>query len=264
MADALFEVDGDRVRPTGFSRGPWSPDALHGGPVAALITRAVEAVPADQPMLMARLTVELMRPVPLDDLVLRTSVVRPGRKVQLIETTITAGGIEVVRAVALRVRVAELGSAHTGWDHHGWPDPDSVAQEERLARTRHGMVAYHSHGVDMRFVKGQFNDRGPSTVWMRLLVPVVEGEEPSPLQRVAAVADFGNGISNVLPWEQWLFINPDLTIGLSRPPQGDWIGLDAVTRISQVGVGQAESLLFDRLGTIGRATQSLLIDRVSR
>ncbi len=97
-------------------------------------------------------------------------------------------------------------------------------------------------------------------MWIRLLAPVVEGEEPSPLQRVAAAADFGNGVSRVLPWETHLFINPELTVQLLRPAEGAWICLDARSLIGEAGIGMAESALYDERGRIGAAAQSLLVD----
>ena len=97
-------------------------------------------------------------------------------------------------------------------------------------------------------------------MWFRLRVPVVEGEPVTPLMRVAAAADFGNGISRVLDWERHLFINPDLTVALHRYPEGEWVALAAVTRIEDQGVGQSESALYDGRGRIGRAIQSLLVD----
>ena len=68
-----------------------------------------------------------------------------------------------------------------------------------------------------------------------------DGEQPSGVQRAAAAADFGNGISWVLPFEQWIFLNPDLTLHLARPPVGEWIGLDAFTLPSDQGMAMAES-----------------------
>jgi hypothetical protein len=97
-------------------------------------------------------------------------------------------------------------------------------------------------------------------MWSRLLVPVVCGEEPSPMQRVAAAADFGNGVSRILDFETHVFINPDLTVALSRVPTSEWIGFDVVTRLSEAGFGQAESLVFDQSGPVGRAVQSLLVE----
>jgi hypothetical protein len=121
--------------------------------------------------------------------------------------------------------------------------------------------AFHSHGVEHRFVAGLFMESGPATDWIRLRVPVVPDEEPSPLQRTAAAADFGNGISRVSDFESLLFINPDLTIHLHRAPVGEWVCLDAVTWMEDRGLALAESRLYDQHGPIGRALQTLLIDR---
>ena len=107
-------------------------------------------------------------------------------------------------------------------------------------------------------VAGAFGG-GPATAWFRLVSPIVDGEAPSPLQRLAAAGDFGNGISATLSWDDYLFINPDLTLYVEREPAGEWIGLDSVTRISAGGVGLAESVLYDERGRVGRATQALLV-----
>jgi hypothetical protein len=90
-------------------------------------------------------------------------------------------------------------------------------------------------------------------------VPLVAGEPTSPLQTLAAAADFGNGISPIVSLEDHLFINPDLTVYVERQPTGEWICLQAETRIFSDGVGISESVLFDRPGQVGRATQALLV-----
>jgi hypothetical protein len=96
---------------------------------------------------------------------------------------------------------------------------------------------------------------------MRMRHPLVAGEEPSPLQRVLIAADVGNGISAVLDWRRFVFINVDLTVHLERLPAGEWVCVDAATIPNGTGIGTAESILFDRDGRIGRGAQSLLIDR---
>jgi hypothetical protein len=117
--------------------------------------------------------------------------------------------------------------------------------------------------MDIVVADGGIERIGAATVWFRLRVPFVAGEKVSPLMRVAAAADFGNGISSVVDWNAgWLFINPDLTVHLSRPPAGEWVGLDARTFPSDGGVGFAESALYDQDGRIGRSVQSLLFDRL--
>jgi hypothetical protein len=112
--------------------------------------------------------------------------------------------------------------------------------------------------LELRFVAGTFGG-GPATAWFRLRIPVVGGEAPSPLQRLAAAGDFGNGISSVLPWDGYVFINPDLTLYIERLPVGEWIGLEAVTTIAPDGIGMAEGVLYDTRGRVGRATQALLV-----
>ena len=112
--------------------------------------------------------------------------------------------------------------------------------------------------LEIRFVAGTFGG-GPSTAWFRLRAPIVAGEEPSPLQRLAAAGDFGNGISTILPWDEYVFINPDLTLYIERPPVGEWIALEAQTTIAPDGIGTAESVLYDARGRVGRATQALLV-----
>ena len=109
-------------------------------------------------------------------------------------------------------------------------------------------------------VRGTWDALGPTTDWIRLDVPVVAGEAPSPLQRVAAAADFGNGISAAVPYGEYVFINPDLTVALDREPDGEWICVDAATRTHPDGIGLADSVLWDARGPIGRGVQTLIVE----
>lgn len=296
---SLFEPAGDGCwQPTEMARGPWDPRALHGGPVAALVARAVEQTEAtaEAPWHPARLTIELVRPVPLEPLRLTTEVVRPGRRVQLVATTVTVAdtGVEVTRALTLRIRENPAARAEpvTQRDGAGSPAGDRVAREDqappdaasadnRIAREDQlppgptkgaapnafflprseaaAVTAFHSHAVEHRFVEGRFDALGPATDWIRLRVPVVPGEEPSPCQRVAAAADFGNGLSGIVDPSRFTFVNPDLTVTLHRLPVGEWVCLQAATRLGVDGVAVAESVLFDEQARIGSAVQTLLV-----
>lgn len=254
MVDSLFTPDGDTYLPGELTVGPWSPDALHGGPVAALVVRAAEAEPAPVPFDLVRVTVELVRPVPLRPLTVTTRVTRPGRNVQLLDIRVLDGEVEVTRATALRIRAADTDVPDVA------PDPPSPAPPEPgSARPRHLARTAFLGAVDLRFVRGSWDRVGPATLWGRLTVPVVPGERPSPRQQAAAIADFGNGISRVVDFDTHVFINPDLTVSFARAPEGEWIGIDTVTRLSPRGSGSAESLLFDEAGPVGRAVQHLLV-----
>jgi hypothetical protein len=267
VAESLFTPLGpDRFLPTELSRGPWSPNALHGGPVAILVTRAAETAlahtgsPAHVPV---RLTLDLERPVLLAPLTVHADVVRTGGKVQVAEVTVhDDAGTRLVRASVLAIRRTAIDvppdvikpedappplpdAAPVEWS--GWVFPDSS-------------TAYHQDATSHQAVRGSLLEPGPVTDWIRLLVPALPGEDVSPFQRVAAAADFGNGISSVLDPAHWLFINPDLTITLHRLPEGEAVAVDAVTRIDRDGTGTAEADLYDVRGRIGRAVQTLLIE----
>jgi hypothetical protein len=262
VSDALFAPDGpDGFLPGPRARGPWDIRSLHGGPVAALLARLVEGLPADGPLHLARLTVELLRPAPVTRLRATSTVLRPGRKVQLGGASLFVDDTEVARAVGLRIRPAEVDMPALPEDAAGGVAP-ALPSERAMQDRKDDYEAFHNQGVEMRYAKGFFLERGPATVWMRLCQPVVAGEEPSPCQRAIAVADFGNGVSSILSWDEFVFINPELTVHLVRPPVGEWVCLDSRTVVPQgSGIGLAESALYDQTGRIGRSTQALLVDR---
>jgi hypothetical protein len=257
---ALFVPDGLAFLPTELSRGPWSPKALHGGPVAALAARALEADAGDNGLQVVRMTVELLRPVPLEPLTVQTSLFRPGKRVQLRDVVIEADGVTVAAARALSIRVtppdgADLPALTEPEAAPLGPEAGSPTTMDPIERP-----GFHNRGVELRFVRGQFRQIGPATVWVRLCQPVVAGEQPTPLQRAMAAADFSNGVSAELAFGSASFINPDLTVSLLRPPVGEWICLDARTRFGTSGIGSAQSTVWDVNGRVGTAVQSLLVE----
>jgi hypothetical protein len=246
--------------PTELARGPWSAEAQHGGAPAALLARALERADPGPAGFVTRLTVDLVRPVPLVPLEVATRTVRAGRRVQWLEAALHADGQEVVRATAVRLRVdPELELPVPAPDRLAVPPP-AVGTPMELEWPDRSTGFWTA--MELRVVAGSFADVGEATIWFRLTVPVVEGEEPSPLQRVAAAADFGNGVSTALERHRYLFINPDLTVHLHRHPVGEWVALEARTFAEPYGVGVAESALHDEAGRIGRSLQSLLVDRL--
>jgi Thioesterase-like superfamily len=252
--EALYEPRGDHFVASRLTQGPWSADAQHGGPVAALLARVVEAVPAPVPMQVVRLTVELLRPVPIETLHASAKVTRDGRRVQVIDASISVEGNDVALARALRIRATSLELSLPESTPIAVP-PDDVP-EVRPAT----LSVPYAEAVELRFIEGSWDVPGPVRMWTRLKVPVVSGEAVTPLQRTAAAADFGNGVSSVLDFASHVFINPDLTVSLARSPVGEWIGFDVVSRISSEGYGQAEASIFDPTGWVGRSSQSLFVD----
>jgi hypothetical protein len=252
---AVFEERNGRFVATELARGPWDAGAQHGGAPAALLMRAIERLPAAEGLTVARVTYEFLRPVPIGALTVLAEAVRPGRRVQLSEASMLApDGTEVVRARALQVALADGVPLRTPLVPAP-PGPEG-GRENDFDPPHRPMFA--PDALEIRFVAGSFGG-GPSTAWFRLRAPIVAGEEPSPLQRLAAAGDFGNGISTILPWTEYMFINPDLTLYIERPPLGEWIALESETTIAPDGIGAAESVLYDARGRVGHATQALLV-----
>lgn len=255
MTDAFYLPDGDRFVSTPLTRGPWSADAQHAGPPAALMGRAMERLePAG--MQVARFTMEVLRPVPVTTLRVEARVVRPGRRVQLVEGTIADEDGEIARAAAWRIQRSPRPIEEVDLEPHPFPAPDG-AEPAPFFEPPWGESYFTA--MDWRVAGGRTSEPGPAAVWMRMRVPLVPDEEPSPLTRVLTAADSGNGISWVLPLDRYLFVNTELTVHLARMPEGEWICLDARTRVGPEGAGLAESVLWDERGRIGRGSQSLLI-----
>jgi hypothetical protein len=258
VPEAVFTRSGRTFVSTELARGPWDPRAQHGGAPAALLMRAFEELPAADGLSLSRVTYEFLRPVPIGELEVLADVVRGGRRVQLLEGSLTSGdGVEVVRARALQVQAADPGAPRTP---PAPPPPGPEHGRESDLRAPHRPM-FAPDAIEIRFVAGTFHGGAPSTAWFRLRCALVAGEEPSPLQRLAAAGDFGNGISATLPWDEYMFINPDLTLYVDREPVGEWICLEAQTIIAPDGVGTAESILYDERGRVGLAIQALLVAR---
>jgi hypothetical protein len=270
---AFFVPQGDVFAPTELTRGPWDPDSQHAGPPAALIAREIERLEGGGRRLVGRIAFEIMRAVPIAPLRVEARVVRPGRSVELVEASLSDSDGEVIRATAWRLRTAEV-KIPAGLSSADGPGligtspstlrpgfaPPGVDQARPGTFPPTGQdVGYHT-AMEYRFLRGAFADPGPALVWMRMLHPLVLGEEPSPLQRVMVAADSGNGVSATLDWTRYLFINVDLTVHLHRPLAGEWVCLDAITIPEPWGVGLADTALYDDRGPIGRAAQTLLID----
>ncbi len=293
-ADSIFvaeaEIDGEgesRYLPTEHARGPWDPRALHGGAPAALIAAAFERMQPGAELPLARLSFSFLRPIPMAPLELTTRITRPGRRVQELEADLHADGVLVCKARALRIlpapeKLPELALAQV--QEHSPPQlagpqeghpvhfalDDPGALDDADARKSFAATA-----MEMRFLSGQplkgelpevdsvnahaHAPVGHAKVWMRLRHPLLPGDPLTPIARVAATADFGNGVSAVLPFEDYLFINADLTITLNRRAEGEWIALDARTLLYPGAIGWAESVLHDQRGPLGLATQTLVV-----
>jgi hypothetical protein len=257
----VFSVgdDGSFVA-TGLARGPWNPGEAHGGAPAALVAGVIDALEGD--FAVSRLALDFLGAVPLGvPLQVEAEIRKPGKRFQLVDAVLRGAGRDLVRARAVRLRRGAQAVPPS-------PGPAEPASRDRYDEHTGLILDEHTDqppgffpgAMEIRVVDG-VPGTGAATAWFRLRAPLVPGADPSPLQRAVAAADFANGLSYRVPIADWLFVNCDLTVHLSRDPVGEWIALAARTDLGDDGAGLAAGTLFDDRGRIGTVAQSLFVDR---
>lgn len=250
--------DGTWFTPTPYARGPWDPGSCHGGPPTALLVRAVEHLDDVVDQALARLTVELRRPVPMAGFAVTAEVTRRGRTATTTRADLVDGdGRTCAVATGLHLATVDLRTPSAPVDA-----PDfgrSRPGDFPIPRDRMAGEVFFSHSLEVREDPPTMSGSGgPSTIWMRT-VPIVAGEESSPRVRLGPLADCGNGISwNTHP-DDLTCINPDLTLTFLRAPVGDWFASRATTHAGPVGIGRSDADLFDVDGLVGHASQTLVL-----
>jgi hypothetical protein len=260
--EAFFEeLGGGRWLASPSTVGPWDASSQHGGPPSALLARAIEACEPQPTQRLARLSVDILRPVPLGEIVVRTRVIRAGRRVTLVDALASAGGEPVVRAAGWRLeRASDPNPPAIGHDYGLPPVGDALAPSDLGGFGTDGYLS----AIEWLSGRGSLAELGPADVWARPRIELVAGETMSPFCRAVLVADSGSGVSSTLDARSWLFINVDLTVVLSRDPIGEWVLLGSRTTIEPSGTGIAETVLADQSGVAGRALQTLYVSRRDR
>jgi hypothetical protein len=255
---AAYEALGDDVYRAGpLTVGPWSPEHQHAGPPSALIARAIERAAAPHGLThIGRLTVNLLRPLPVGDCRIELRSDQIGRGAGHFSGRLSAQGKEVALFTALAQREQDL-PVPDATPGHPPPTLRAPAESQPVAMS-FGLDFGYARLMENRLAAGAYF-KGPCAVWFRLRHPLIEGEAPSPYSRVAVAADSGNGVSAALDFSKYVFVNCDLTVNLFRRPVGEWICLEARSWFGGNSCGLAESALYDEVGLLGRATQSLSV-----
>lgn len=241
---------------TAATAGPWSAGTQHGGPPSALLGRALEECAPREGFRVARVTLELPRPVPVGDLCVSAWMVRSGGRTELLEGELLANDRVVMRARAWRL-------PHSPSDTPALqPAPPVFALPE--IQPPHTMKGAHLDGyiaaMEWRFPPDAgFDTPGPGQAWARQRIPLIEGEPDSPLTRALTLADSSWAVAFELDHVSKLVINNDVTVALHRDPVGQWLGIRSDTAASPHGSGVASGVLHDEAGECGRILQTLLI-----
>ena len=251
--EAIFRVEGVHVVASPDAAGPWDPNMQHGGAPASLVVWAAERIPATVPMQVARVTIDLMRPVPVAPLTLETEVLREGRKIQLCAVRLFANGTLTVGATVLKIKKQAQPLPGDVVE----PPLDVPAPEQSRIERQNSPFGL---GMTIRAARGRFGGPGPGAIWYRAERPLIAGSPISQAMRAVAASDFCNA-SSALDYRKWTFLNADLTVSMAREPVGEWILLDAVSWIGPDGAGLAMARLADMKGYFGRCAQSLVVER---
>ncbi|QWC83745.1 thioesterase family protein [Nocardioidaceae bacterium] len=246
----------DTFESTPATASPWDESLQHGGPPSALLAHAIEGVRSSDDLQVARFTANFLGGIPQGRVRVEASVVRPGRRVELVEATLWAGDRPAVTASAWLIR-STPGATAEHWR------PDTAVPDigpEGPERFFDGVSPTWGYGraIDWRFVEGGY-EPGPALVWTRLRIPLIEGTETSPLERLLVVADSTNGLSLTLPLAEWWAIPPTLMVSVERAPAGEWVLLDACSTIGPDGVGTASGTASDDRGVVARILQPLMV-----
>lgn len=245
-----FTVDDDGFSPYKLARNPWFPNAIAGGPIAALIGHCVEEAAFDADFEVSRLTIDILGIVPNMTLVPRITPIRQGRQAQLHRVELYAAEKIVVQAHVLYVRKLDTPSFPAPQPH---PMADDVADNQILER------ANMDGAIQTRPIKGRVSEPGRGITWLRMDGEVVSGVPTSPFVKACLFADFGNGVGSATHAHEWSYANLDISIQFFRLPRGEWFLIDAHTQGAGNGHGLAQSSFADEDGVYAKGTQTIFV-----
>jgi acyl-coenzyme A thioesterase PaaI-like protein len=251
VSEAPYRIDGEFVVPGPNAGAGWDRRFQSGHVISPLLAHLIEAVPTLTPMLTTRCIVDLTRPIPVKPLRWQREIVREGKKLQVVRSSLHDGEVELCSLTALRARTA----VSPAWPQRQYPGPE------------HGVVltgAFEVKGFELREIESVRRGAGRCTMWSHLRGEIVQGHSPTPFMRAMSLADFGSGMANALGFDEWNFPNIDIAVMFFRPPEGEWILLDAQTETAGNGLGLVSSTLADARGAFARCHQTLFIDPVAR
>ena len=260
----LFYGDGDYYIPCEPALGPWNPDALHGGSTAGLLAAVLEERQRRTGLRLARLTVDLLRPVPASPLRAEFTPLKTGRRLAVAEVCLFAGDDTVARGTGLYLAQNAVPVTPGQFDDITplpWNDEAPAAPLLDVVERNGSAMPLTLPGLHRtvltRLVDGM-EGQGRGRAWLHLPVPVIAGTANSPTVQAAALSDFGNAVGQLRPDDNTGTINTDITLHLHRAPRGEWLGLASRSRLEDNGSGLVEAVLYDRDGAVGRISQAVL------
>lgn len=245
----------------------WGP-IQHGGPVNAILTRSMENCQPRPNTRLTRITIDILGPVPIADIRVHSRIVRPGRRIELVESVLEARGGNGEWQAAAKGSAWRLVTHETEYVVHRADQTLAFPAEHEAPHLKFTLasgveIPGFVHTFDWRIMDHPTVEGEHSVAWGNFRPDVVEGETASEIQRVAAISHTANGVGARLDPTKYVFMNTESTIHLFQQPRGPWCGLEAETSVGADGVGMSSAVIHDQFGPIGRVTQSLLVERLA-
>jgi hypothetical protein len=254
---AIFVRQGHLFGATEHAGGPWSPDMLQGSATTALMAREVERLAANSAFAVRRLTFDLWRPAGLRAFRTETDTLRDGRKAKTLQVRLIDGEAEIGRCTALLTAPGNSpadpfsqATSHDAAPETGTPPPAFAQKWSR-----------YFQNVSVRLIEGALEKPGPAAAWMRLDIPLVDGEANTPLLQAVQAADFASGVAQIVDMREWTFINPEISLYFFRAPEDEWILIRSRTRVGANGAGLTTATLSDRRGPFAEVMQAMTFEK---
>jgi acyl-CoA thioesterase len=186
-----------------------------------------------------------------------TSMLRDGRKAKTLQVRLTDGEAEIGRCTALLTAQGSSpadpfaqAATHDPAPETGTPPPAFAQKWSR-----------YFQNVSVRLIEGALEKPGPAAAWMRLDIPLVEGEANTPLLQAVQAADFASGVAQIVDMREWTFINPEISLYFFRAPEDEWILIRSRTRVGANGAGLTSATLSDRRGPFAEVMQAMMFEK---
>ncbi|MGH1372087.1 MAG: acyl-CoA thioesterase domain-containing protein [Cellvibrionaceae bacterium] len=265
--DYFFNQDDDVFTPQAAAGSPWSNTMQHGGPVNAMITMPIEKIAEEICMDVTRLTIDILKPVPMKPVKVKSHFLRKGGKMAVVDTVMTVEGsdepVASGRAVLLK---AQQGLSPVFDVAASLPETrDSIASEPWIPKEMAAGLPPGLHNL-IRFHPSTNKER--PVFWINGDANMLQGRAMTSLEQCATTADMTTVLAarmrvlqeGIASPAAMGLMNTNTTIHFSRPPVGEWFAFtDHFIEVTD-GYGIAECAIYDEQGCIGRVAQNLIVN----
>lgn len=244
-------------QPTKHAQGAWNEHEQHMAPATGVLTAELNGYAPQDNMHIARVSLDILGLIPLDDFIITTRCIRPGKTIELIEAVMSSRGRDAIIARAWRLMTQDTSEIAGLEDQKAPYNPEGLPVWDEMKGWPGGFIE------SVRLVTDTQRRPGRGMIWITNDIEMIEGVATDDLVHLLGMVDTANGVvprlGIGLSKLEWMFPNTDLQIHMHRAPQGRWLGIEAVQQYGEDGIGLTSAILHDTQGPFGRSEQILTI-----